>query len=86
MSKEIVMNFKDGIVETLYEDDLNLDQIGEMDIRRASHVEPNNNGKWIVDLSPVNGPKLGPFKKRKDALKAEVKWINKNYFNKKNAL
>ena len=27
-------------------------------ISRASHVEPDRHGRWLVDLSPVNGPVL----------------------------
>ena len=30
-------------------------------IRRASHVEPDEAGRWWADLSPVGGPRLGPF-------------------------
>lgn len=45
-------------------------------VRRASHVEPTDDGTgWIADLSPVNGPTLGPFESRDAALKAEAAWI-----------
>jgi hypothetical protein len=37
--------------------------------------EPDENGRWWADLSPVAGPKLGPFTKRSEALHAEVEWL-----------
>lgn len=48
-------------------------------ISRASHVEPDGEGNWFADLSPVKGPKLGPFKLRTDALHAEVDWLEANF-------
>lgn len=47
-------------------------------VRRASHVEPDANGNWTADLSPVSGPVLGPFALRQDALAAEMAWIRAN--------
>ena len=38
---------------------------------RASHVEPNDQGRWFADLAPVNGPILGPYTRRTEALEAE---------------
>lgn len=35
--------------------------------------------KWQADLSPVNGPVLGPFDSRVDAIEAEIEWLNKNF-------
>lgn len=32
--------------------------LGEPQIRRASHVEPDERGRWRADLSPVGGPVL----------------------------
>ena len=46
--------------------------LGSMTVRRASHVEPGEDGLWYADLSPVNGPVLGPFRLRQEALEAEV--------------
>ena len=47
---------------------------GEASIRRASHVEPEGTA-WVADMSPVNGPKLGPYTRRADALDAERRWL-----------
>lgn len=33
---------------------------------------------WWVDLSPVKGRILGPFKKRQEALDAELAWLQAN--------
>ena len=46
----------------------------KVEIRRASHVEPEGM-TWVADMSPVNGPRLGPFKTRKEALEAEHSWL-----------
>lgn len=50
-------------------------------VRRASHVEPDRQGQWWVDLSPVAGPRLGPFPPdgRQAALAAEAAWIKRNH-------
>ena len=64
-----------GQIRFIYSDDLiGLIQEGEARTRRASHVEPDESG-WSADLSPVGGPKLGPFATRDEALKAEVAWL-----------
>ena len=49
-----------------------------LEIRRASHVEPDDDGRWFADLSPVEGPKLGPFALRSQALDAERVWLEAN--------
>jgi hypothetical protein len=65
----------DGTVRCVYGDELDLLTLGEVKIRRASHVEPDERGRWWADLSPVSGPTLGPFAKRGQALDAEVEWL-----------
>jgi hypothetical protein len=59
----------------VYGEDISLSSLGEVSIRRASHVEPDDKGRWWVDLSPVRGPMLGPFAQRSEALEAEHKWL-----------
>ena len=34
---------------------------------------------WLADLSPVNGPVLGPFDRRSEALAAELAWLEANW-------
>lgn len=67
----------EGHMRFIYDDELTelLDE-GDSRIERASHVEPNAQGQWEADLSPVNGPMLGPFIKRQEALDAEVAWLH----------
>lgn len=48
-------------------------------LSRASHVEPDVRGEWVADLSPVNGPSLGPFPLRAQALEAESRWLRAHY-------
>ena len=67
-----------GDVRCVYAEDIDLHQLGPLSIRRGSHVEPTDDGKWTADLSPVNGPTLGPFT-RTEALAAEVEWLQANW-------
>jgi len=39
--------------------------------------EPVSGGKWIADMKPVDGPVLGPFSMRTQALAAERRWFEK---------
>ena len=64
-----------GTVKVIYGEEIPLEELGELSIRRASFVEPAAGGGWLVDLSPVNGPLLGPFKYRSHGLDAERKWL-----------
>lgn len=78
---------RDGTIKFIYDDDVfeTLKVLGPSSIRRASHVEPipNTNGLWYSDMSPVDGPELGPFLSRDEALKAEREWIETNVLGKK---
>lgn len=66
----------DGSLAFLWDDQLQpLSDLGEVTIRRASHVEPEDGG-WIADLSPMGGPRLGPYRLRGEALAAEREWLN----------
>ncbi|QDU82628.1 hypothetical protein Pla110_43890 [Polystyrenella longa] len=65
----------DGTIHTLYQDDIDLSSLGQTEIKRGSHVEPNEDAHWVADLAPVQGPELGPFLNRADALNAEHRWL-----------
>ena len=66
-----------GVVHCLYSEEIDLQKIGSMTITRGSHVEPDPLGQWTADLSPVNGPSLGPFANRSAALEAERQWLER---------
>lgn len=69
----------DGRLAFIYHDDLaDLTREGWAVIRRVSDVEPDALGQWWADMARVNGPKLGPFVKRGDALAAEREWLQAN--------
>ena len=70
--------FPSGHVTCVYAEDLDLSAIGPLHIRRASHVEPDETGRWWANLSPVDGPALGPFQLRRLAVEAEVTWLEAN--------
>ena len=68
-----------GQIRCLYEEALDLRTLGKPMIQRASHVEPDPDGCWWADLSPVSGPQLGPFPRRSDALACERDWLEKHW-------
>jgi len=70
-----------GDVRCLYDETINLHVLGTLDIRRASHVEPTGDGQWLADLTPVSGPLLGPYRRRTDALAAEIAWLERHWLN-----
>ncbi len=72
---ELVIN-SSGDIRCVYGEAVNLSELGRLSIQRGSHVEPTANGQWTADLSPVQGPQLGPFDCRTQALEAEVAWLN----------
>lgn len=65
-----------GTAKTVYNEMLDLETLGALSHSRASHVEPDGAG-WSADLTPIGGPVLSGFKKRSEALKAEIEYINK---------
>jgi hypothetical protein len=68
-----------GIVRGVYGEAIDLPQLGDLTIRRASHVEPDAGRCWWADLTPVGGPTLGPFERRSEALKAELTWLEHHW-------
>jgi len=82
MTDRVVMNIVidvGGDVRYVYAEALDLAALGPVQIRRASHVEPDAGGRWWADLSPVGGPRLGPFAHRTDAVSAEVAWLTSHW-------
>jgi len=70
---------RSGQVQCLYDEAIDLSVFGKLRITRASHVEPDADGNWIADLSPVGGPKHGPFEHRSQALRAERNWLEQHW-------
>jgi hypothetical protein len=69
----------DGRVHCIYAEAIDLACLGTLTIRRASHVEPDEQGRWWADLAPVGGPRLGPFRLRTQALEAEQAWLSEHW-------
>ena len=67
-----------GDVRCIYDEALDLREIGKLQITRASHVEPDSDGFWWADMGPSGGPVLGPYGSRTKALGAEREWLT-NY-------
>lgn len=68
----------DGQARTVYQEDIDLSTLGATSIQRASHVEPDAQAFWWVDLGLINGPKLGPFPHRSDAITSEINWLSES--------
>ena len=64
-----------GAVKCIYGEELDLRELGKLQITRASHVEPDSGGFWWADMGPVDGPVLGPYGSRSGALGAEREWL-----------
>jgi hypothetical protein len=64
-----------GSVRCIYGEELDLRALGKLRITRASHVEPDAEGSWWAHMGPVDGPMLGPFRSRSEALGAERGWL-----------
>ena len=70
-----------GTVHCVYTEAIDLTTLGRLAISRGSYVEPDAAGQWLVDLSPVHGPKLGPFAQRSAALKSEMDWLEQHWLS-----
>ena len=66
---------RDGNVRMIYSELVEPHVLGTPTIERGSHVEPDHNGFWWADLSPSNGPRLGPYPIRSLAIDAEIAWL-----------
>ena len=69
----------DGTARAIYSETIDLASLGRSTIARASHVEPDREGRWHADLRPMLGPVLGPFGRRSEALEAERAWLEANW-------
>lgn len=80
MTEHFISADENGNLIFIYNDDVAeaLSGLGAISTTRASHVEPGSDGKWHADMSPVNGPALGPFDRRQTALDTEVEWLQEN--------
>jgi hypothetical protein len=70
-----------GGVRCLFTEAIDLHGLGAATIRRASRVDPDVEGKWWAELSPIGGPTLGPFALRSEALDAERQWLEVHWLD-----
>lgn len=75
MAEHLILIEPDGVTRFVWDDDLAdvAEQSGRVSIDRASHVEPTSDGQWESRM--VDGPVLGPFRLRSEALCAEREWL-----------
>jgi hypothetical protein len=70
-----------GQIRCIYGEEIDLASLGSPTIARASHVEPDQQGRWWADLSPMGGGIFGPFPNRSQALAAEQSWLETNWLS-----
>jgi hypothetical protein len=70
-----------GSIRCIYDEAIDLPSLGTPQISRASHIEPDEDGQWWAELSPVDGPSLGPFTYRTQALNAERAWLERHWLH-----
>ena len=68
-----------GRISCIYDEAIDLAALGAVTIARAGQVEPDADGRWVADLAPVGGPRLGPFPLRSAALTAERGWLEAHW-------
>ena len=68
-----------GAIRCVYDEAIDLAALGKLRVARASHVEPDAQGRWTADLRPVDGPLMGPFTLRSEALAAEQRWLEQHW-------
>ena len=85
------IKIENGTMSFVYDDALaDLCDAGDTIVNRVSHVEPYDGSGgdvfaskhagswWTADMGPVDGPVLGPFKTRSEALAAERAWLTEH--------
>ena len=69
-----------GDVRCIYDEALDLREIGKLQITRASQVEPERDGFWWADMGPVYGPVLWHYCSRSVALGVEKECVKSYLF------
>lgn len=77
MSKVHLFVQPDGEVLSIYQEEFPLISLGKESIKRASDVEPEDDGTWSV-LFRHKGKKVNGFKTRSQALAYEVAELDKD--------
>ncbi len=81
-SKSFLFSVKpDGTIEMIYDDEAAdfFAEAGHLSITRASHVEPDEAGKWWAHMVGED-VKLGPYDLRQTALDAEREYLEAKLF------
>jgi hypothetical protein len=81
MRDSLVITVDENNITTFVHDDelmSTFGQEGESLTVRATLCEPQSNGRWAIDLGPSGGPIVFGFESKRDALFAEVQWLEQN--------
>ena len=73
---ERVFVIKDGVVTSLYTEEIDLRALGTLHVERASNVEWDDNAQgWVVTLANGSKPLYEVFRTRDEAIAAEVEYL-----------
>lgn len=76
MNEIIIRVHPDGVVGALHNDDLDFGALGKLHVRRASHVEfDEERQEWVATL--VNGEEVASSRYRASALTGEVEYLSR---------
>ena len=70
-----------GSLRCLYDEAIDLAAIGRLSITRASHVEPDEQGRWLADLRPSPARYSGHSFSVANALEAERAWLEAHWLS-----
>lgn len=75
--KEIKLEITtEGGLAMLHDDDFNMKEFGQVQMKRASHVEPAEDGTWFVQSAKTLKMLKEGFETRKEALDWEKKYYS----------
>lgn len=64
----------DGSIEGLYSDEMRLDEVGDIEVRRASNVEFDAaSGEWVAETP--DGQVIGRARLRSECIRKEVEFL-----------
>lgn len=74
---------KEGTTKQIYNDDFVILALKVERIKRASSVEllHERSQQWKADMFLSGGPVLGPYRRRDEAIKAEIDWLERNEYS-----
>lgn len=74
--QQVIRVRRDGSLVCLHDEDLNLEQLGSWQVRRASHVEfDEERQQWVARVA-ATGQEIHASSSRRECLEAEARFFN----------